>query len=215
MHDLLKSTSPGMKFLTAIFNLIIANLFFIITSIPIITIGPSLVALYKITFEIIEGEEVFLFSDFYGTLFKNIKRSTLLWIPMLLGSLVLSYSVFLVWAGLEGTKFWMMLPPLFVLFIAFSVGAYAFPLLSQCYDSLKDIVKSSFLLAIAHLPTTIFIFILHAAVAVTLILFDAVSVVLLSFMLFIGFAVVALICSVFLRKIFLPYLPKEEDEEEE
>jgi len=215
MRDLLKSTSPGMRFLTAIFNLIVTNILFIITSIPIVTLGPSLVAMYKITFEILDGEEVFLFKDFYGALFTNIKRSALLWIPMLLGGLVLSYSVFLVWAGLEGTQFWMMLPPLLVLFLMFSVGTYAFPLLSQCYDPLKDVIKNSFLLAIGHLPTTIFIFILHVAVYGTMLLFDVSSVVIFSLMLFIGFAVIALICSFFLKRIFDPYLPKEEDDEEE
>ncbi|MBR5386790.1 MAG: DUF624 domain-containing protein [Clostridiales bacterium] len=214
MRDLLKPTNPVMRFLTAVFNLMIANLFFIITSIPIVTMGPSLVALYKITFEILDGEEVFLFQDFYGALFKNIKRSVLLWIPMLLVSLIMGYSVFLVWAGLEGTKFWMMLPPLLFIFIIFSVGAYAFPLLSQCYDPLKDVIRNSFLLAIGHLPTTIFIFLLHFVVYGIICLFDSVSIVLLSVMLFIGFALMALISSFFLRRIFLPYLPKEEEEEE-
>ena len=215
MRDLLKSTSPGMRFLTAIFNLIMANLFFMVTSIPIITIGPALTSLYKITFEILDGEEVFLLSDYFGTFFKNFKKTFILWIPMLLMSLVMSYSVFLVWAGLEGTSFWMMIPPLLVLFIIFSVGAYAFPLLSQCYDPLKVVIKNAFLLAIAHLPTTIFIFIVHAGLAGLLIAFDAVSVTLLSIMVFIGFALTALLCSVFLRKIFLPYLPKEDDEEDD
>ncbi|MCR5530226.1 MAG: YesL family protein [Saccharofermentans sp.] len=214
MHDLLKSTSPGMRFLTAIFNLIMANLFFMVTCIPIITIGPALTSLYKITFEILDGEEVFLLSDYFGTFFKTFKRSFITWVPMLLLSLIMSYSVFLVWAGLEGTSFWMMIPPLLVLFILFSVGAYAFPLLSQCYDPLKVILKDSLLLAVAHLPTTIFIFIVHAGLAGMLIAFDAVSVTLLSIMVFMGFALTALLCSVFLRKIFLPYLPKEEDEEE-
>ena len=214
MHDLLKSTSPGMRFLTAIFNLIMANLFFMVTCIPIITIGPALTSLYKITFEILDGEEVFLLSDYFGTFFKTFKRSFITWVPMLLLSLIMSYSVFLVWAGLEGPSFWMMIPPLLVLFILFSVGAYAFPLLSQCYDPLKVILKDSLLLAVAHLPTTIFIFIVHAGLAGMLIAFDAVSVTLLSIMVFMGFALTALLCSVFLRKIFLPYLPKEEDEEE-
>ena len=214
MHDLLKSTSPGMRFLTSIFNLIMANLFFMVTCIPIITIGPALTSLYKITFEILDGEEVFLLSDYFGTFFKTFKRSFITWVPMLLLSLIMSYSVFLVWAGLEGTSFWMMIPPLLVLFILFSVGAYAFPLLSQCYDPLKVILKDSLLLAVAHLPTTIFIFIVHAGLAGMLIAFDAVSVTLLSIMVFMGFALTALLCSVFLRKIFLPYLPKEEDEEE-
>ena len=214
MHDLLKSTSPGMRFLTAIFNLIMANLFFMVTCIPIITIGPALTSLYKITFEILDGEEVFLLSDYFGTFFKTFKRSFITWVPMLLLSLIMSYSVFLVWAGLEGTSFWMMIPPLLVLFILFSVGAYAFPLLSQCYDPLKVILKDSLLLAVAHLPTTIFIFIVHAGLAGMLIAFDAVSVTLLSIMVFMGFALTALLCSVFLRKIFLPSLPKEEDEEE-
>ncbi len=214
MHDLLKSTSPGMRFLTAIFNLIMANLFFMVTCIPIITIGPALTSLYKITFEILDGEEVFLLSDYFGTFFKTFKRSFITWVPMLFLSLIMSYSVFLVWAGLEGTSFWMMIPPLLVLFILFSVGAYAFPLLSQCYDPLKVILKDSLLLAVAHLPTTIFIFIVHAGLAGMLIAFDAVSVTLLSIMVFMGFALTALLCSVFLRKIFLPYLPKEEDEEE-
>ena len=96
----------------------------------------------------------------------------------------------------------------------FSVAAYAFPLLSQCYDPLKVVVKNAFLLAIGHLPTTIFIFLLHFVIYGILFLFDAVSVVILSVMIFFGFALMALISSFFLRRIFLPYLPKEEEEEE-
>lgn len=214
MHDLLKSTSPGMRFLTAIFNLIVANILFLITSIPIVTIGTALPALYKITFEIVDGEEVFLLSDFYKTLFKNIKRGTLLWLPLLLLTVIMSASVFLIWAGLEGTAFWMMIPPMLFLFLGFCLGSYAFPLMALCDDPLKVIVKNAFLLALGHLPTTIFIFVLHAAVFGLLIVFDVGSVVLLSLMLFMGCAVVALICSFFLRRIFLPYIPKQEIEED-
>ena len=51
MADMFKRTSPGMRFLSGLGTLILCNLLFIITSIPIFTIGASLTAMYRITFD--------------------------------------------------------------------------------------------------------------------------------------------------------------------
>ena len=52
MNEFFNKDSFAMRFLTQLGNLILVNLIFIITSIPVITIGASLSALYRITFAI-------------------------------------------------------------------------------------------------------------------------------------------------------------------
>lgn len=205
-----------MRFLTAIFNLIVANFFFILTSLPIITIGASITSLYTITFEIIDGEEVFLFADYFGAFKKKFLISLKIWLPALVIGLILSGSVFLVYGQLEMTAPWMAIAPIFVLFIIISVLLYALPLVSQT-DGLtfKEIITNSLRLAIGNFPTTLFLFIIHIVIFIILVSMDMLTVIIGSYMMFMGFAVIAILSSAFLHRIFARHLPKKQLEEDE
>ena len=63
MSNFFSKSSIAMRFLSGLGALIIANFLFIITSIPIFTIGASLTALYRITFEIHMGNDPFVIRD--------------------------------------------------------------------------------------------------------------------------------------------------------
>lgn len=202
MEDFFKANSPAMRFLTAIFNLIAANILFLITSLPVITIGAAFTGLMKIVFEILEGEEVFLFRDFFRAYLSNFLKGTAFWVPYMILWAVLGYDIFLVWSKLEGTSFWMMIPPILILVLISSLAVYILPLMALFRDSFKTMIKNALFLAVGNFPTTVMILIIHSVVIAVLLRLDSFSVILGSLLFFIGISLIALFDAVFIRRTF-------------
>ena len=76
---------------------------------------------------------------------------------------------------------------------------YAFPLLAWFEESFKQILKNSILIALSNLPVTIMYIAISAGLAFLLYQFTTIT---MSIMVFIGFSVLALFYSLFLKKIF-------------
>ena len=57
MSKLFRMDSPLMRFLTKIADLMVLNILFCVTSIPLITIGASWTALYSVTLKMVRDEE--------------------------------------------------------------------------------------------------------------------------------------------------------------
>ena len=62
---ILGSDSKMMSFLSRIFDLIILNILFVLCSLPVITIGSSLTALYSVTLKMVRNEESYIFRSFF------------------------------------------------------------------------------------------------------------------------------------------------------
>lgn len=75
---LLGNDSWVMRILTRIFDLIILNLLFIICSLPVITIGTSLTALYSVTLKIVRNEEGYIVRGFFKAYKENFKQSLII-----------------------------------------------------------------------------------------------------------------------------------------
>lgn len=200
MEDFFKANSPAMRFLTTVFNLIAVNILFLITSLPIITIGAAFTGLMKVVFEILEGEEVFLFRDFFRAYLSNFLKGTAFWVPYMILWAVLGYDIFLIWSGLEGTAFWMMIPPILFLTVFSSVAIYILPLMALFKDSFKTMLRNAFFLAVGNFPTTVMILIIHSVIIAILIRLDSFSVILGSLMFFTGISLIALFDAVFIRR---------------
>ncbi len=203
--DFFSKKNPATRFLTSLCNLIIVNLLFIITSLPIITIGASLCGLYTITFEILNNEEVILFREYFRAFKECFVRATLLWVPILLIDSFLSWEILLVLSGLEGTTGAMLIPIVLVMLISLFIIVYAFPLLARFENTLKQTLKNSFLMGLGNLPTTIMIIVTHLAIILILLSEHYIlAAVIILLMLFIGFALIALLNTFFIDHV----LPK-------
>lgn len=215
MKSFFEIDSPASKFLTAICNLILVNLLFIITCIPVITIGASLCGLYKVLFEILNGEEVYVFRDYLKEFRRCFVKSTLVWIPMIIVFAFFALEIYWILNGLEGTSQWMMVPILLVASMMFCIGIYYFPIVSVFDNSAKMMLKNAVLLGIGNLPTTIMIFMIHLGFFILLARGDAISVVVRSLALFIGFAVVEFVSAFFIRRTLPVSTKLEYDDSEE
>lgn len=65
MNRLFNIDNPVMQFLSKMFDLIVLNLIFILSCIPIITIGASISALYYVCLKMLRGEDPYIWQNFW------------------------------------------------------------------------------------------------------------------------------------------------------
>ena len=69
--------------MTKVSDTIIINILFVICSIPIVTIGASITALYSVSMKITRDEDIYAAKEFIKQFKQNFKQSTIIWIILL------------------------------------------------------------------------------------------------------------------------------------
>lgn len=201
--------SPLMRFLTKIADLMVLNILFCVTSIPLITIGASWTALYSVTLKMVRDEEGSVSRSYFRSFRQNFRQATLLWLGVLvvLALLVLDIRVLNGMAG--GTAPGLLRVGVEILaLLGIMVLQYLFPSLARFEASLADTLKNACMMALAHLPkTALMTAAAVGAVWITLINNTTIAVGLMVWPL-IGFSLMAFGNSGILRKIFDNYVPK-------
>ncbi|MBR2821174.1 MAG: DUF624 domain-containing protein [Clostridiales bacterium] len=204
------------RFLTAICNLIIVNLLFIISSIPVFSLGASLTALYRITIAIVAGDNPAVFREYLKAFKDNFLRSTLLLLIYTALSGFFIFEIYMVRTMMEPQFAWAQYPAYFFLFAIAASSLYSFPLIAWFDTSFKQMLKNSLLLAITNLPITIMYIVITAVMAYLIYEF---TIIPLSFMVFMGISILAWFYSLFLKKIFekngVTLIPKDDLEKED
>ena len=209
MSKLFRMDSPLMRFLTKIADLMVLNILFCITSIPLITIGASWTALYSVTLKMVRDEEGSVSRSYFRSFRQNFRQATLLWLGVLvvLALLVLDIRVLNGMAG--GTAPGLLRVGVEILaLLGIMVLQYLFPSLARFEASLADTLKNACMMVLAHLPkTALMTAAAVGAVWITLINNTTIAIGLMVWPL-IGFALMAFGNSGILRKIFDNYVPK-------
>ena len=209
MSKLFRMDSPLMRFLTKIADLMVLNILFCVTSIPLITIGASWTALYSVTLKMVRDEEGSVSRSYFRSFRQNFRQATLLWLGVLvvLALLVLDIRVLNGMAG--GTAPGLLRGGVEILaLLGIMVLQYLFPSLARFEASLADTLKNACMMALAHLPkTALMTAAVVGAVWITLINNTTIAVGLMVWPL-IGFSLMAFGNSGILRKIFDNYVPK-------
>ena len=209
MSKLFRMDSPLMRFLTKIADMMVLNILFCVTSIPLITIGASWTALYSVTLKMVRDEEGSVSRSYFRSFRQNFRQATLLWLGVLvvLALLVLDIRVLNGMAG--GTAPGLLRVGVEILaLLGIMVLQYLFPSLARFEASLADTLKNACMMALAHLPkTALMTAAAVGAVWITLINNTTIAVGLMVWPL-IGFSLMAFGNSGILRKIFDNYVPK-------
>ena len=209
MSKLFRMDSSLMRFLTKIADLMVLNILFCVTSIPLITIGASWTALYSVTLKMVRDEEGSVSRSYFRSFRQNFRQATLLWLGVLvvLALLVLDIRVLNGMAG--GTAPGLLRVGVEILaLLGIMVLQYLFPSLARFEASLADTLKNACMMALAHLPkTALMTAAAVGAVWITLINNTTIAVGLMVWPL-IGFSLMAFGNSGILRKIFDNYVPK-------
>lgn len=215
MSSLFNMDSPVMRFLSRVCDIMILNILCIICCIPVITAGASITAMYSITLKMVRGEESYIFKGFFKAFKENFKQSTIIWIIMAaLGIFIyMDYRATAFLPGNMGSIFQILIGALSILY--FMVLVYIFPYTARFINDIKNIFKNSLLIAILNLPWTILLVVIPLGLGFITLLTTTTLIYGSMIWLLLGFASVAYLCSIILRKVFEKYEPHEETEKED
>lgn len=206
MSDFFQPDNPIIRFLSRFFDLMVLNFLFIISCIPIVTIGAATSAMYFITIKMQSGNEPGIVKGYLKVFRQNFKQATLLWLPVLLGIVFLGADLYIIYRVLDPQFIFLQYPVFITLFILVSIMIYAFPLLSNYECNTKQLLKNSILISLSNIPTTIFIIVIHIIIIYVSSLSGKNLIIILSFALFFGFAALSYFFSIFIAKIFDRYI---------
>ena len=87
--------NPFFAFMGRVGDILILNILFVITSIPVVTIGMSLSAMYRVTLRMARKECNYVAKEYFRACREEWKKSTVIWLIMLMsgGVLVLDVTV--------------------------------------------------------------------------------------------------------------------------
>jgi len=203
--------NPIMRGLARIFDLVVLNLLFIICSVPIITIGASTTAMYAVTLKMVKNEEGYIVKGFLQAFKENFKMSTKAWLIMFPVSLLVYINILL---SMEMPSLGSLFMVIFIIIgmLVIFVGVYVYPLIARYENSLKATFRNALLLAIGRLPYTILLVIIHVAPVIITVIDLHTFVYGIMIWLMIGFSLINWCCSMILRRVFVIFDEKENEE---
>ncbi|MBI9048838.1 MAG: DUF624 domain-containing protein [Anaerolineaceae bacterium] len=151
--------SPLMRFLSTIGDIILLNLLYILTCLPLITIGAANTALFY-TADQLQEYKGNLIPNYFLSFKSNFKKSTLIWLAFagIFALLLVNYNI---------TK--MMPVSLRIVFatiyiaggiFCLALSIYIFPILAKLDCNVRQLIKNAFLFAVSQFPKTILFLVL-------------------------------------------------------
>lgn len=203
----LSTDNPFFDFMGNVGDLIILNILFVITSIPIITAGASLTALYKVALRRQRGESNYVAREYIKAFKEEWKQSIVLWLIFLLTGGLLLFDVFYVRnLGKE-----MAVAIGCVTVVWGFVFSYTFPLQARFQNTIKNTLKNALFLSVIHLPSTILVVGLNSIPVICIAAGTFTTMMAVPIYCFAGFALTAKINSIFFHNIFKEFMEKSKE----
>lgn len=154
MSRIININSPVFKLGNRLWQLIILNLLFILTCLPMITIGASLTALYYTCLKLVRKEESSMLKDYWHSFKLNFKQSTVIFLIVALIGLFLFIDYYYIGiltasAGNFGRYVFYAIILLYLLFVTF-----VFPLQSRFSNPISQTLKLGLILTLRYIPYT-------------------------------------------------------------
>lgn len=152
MRNLFDPDSLFSRIMSFLADLVVLNLVFLLTCLPVFTIGPALTALYTLCFRLSDGRDGTL-RAYFRAFRDNFRQGVAL--GLLATAWVTASAVNLLWASQSGALVLVLLGT--VVCLGVMVLSYAFPLLSRFDNTLWNALKNALLLCLGHLPRSLLI----------------------------------------------------------
>lgn len=168
-ESLFNYDNPFWRFMGKVGDLLILNFLFLICSLPLVTFGASLSALYYSVFRLYEGKGGGTVAGFFHAFKQNLLQGSLLGIIAAIFGLALAADFrilhFYTSAGtLSGSiSFVLGAVMSFAALLYFFVFLYVFPLQARFYNPVRKTLWNALLLSLRCLPRTLLILLMDAA----------------------------------------------------
>lgn len=191
--------------LSKIMDLLLINLLFVLTSLPCITLGASITALFSVSMKLARNEESYVAKDYFRSFKKNFRQATA---AFLLFALIIGLFSFNILISLRNPAgFFAVLGCLSLVFVILSgiCFLYYFPLLARF-----EFTPAQILMHIPHMiANNVLLFLLLIILNIPVLFLCFYSVYTLLFVLItallIGCSGFAYVEAVIFRRIFAPY----------
>lgn len=206
MSSLFSVDNPIFTGLNKIIDVIFLSIIFLVTCIPIFTIGPALTALYYATAKSLRRDRGYIAREYFKAFKVNFKQGFISGLFIALAAIILRFD----WTYAKDlhTTMGIVLFSIFtaLFFILLSVSIYVFPVLSRFKTNVRQLFKTAFFMSMRHLPSTILM--------VITVLFFVLLVYLFRLPIIFAPAACALVISLLMERIFKKYMPAKADEDE-
>lgn len=197
-------------FLNKIGDIVLANLLFILCSIPLVTIGPSLTALYHCMLRTVKDNNNGTIKTFFRAFKENFVQSLIIWLLIAAAGFVLITNMLFLMKNNGAASQILLYGSCAALALLIIFTLYIFPVIAAFANTLRALSRNAFLLAFIHFPTT-----LAMAVISLLPMYMTYQDVKLMPLyaccwFFFGFGLTAFINSCLLYRFFRKLLPEEE-----
>lgn len=146
--------SKVMQFLGRFTDLILLNILFLLTCLPVFTIGASMSAMYCLTFQMMRDEDRGILKPYFRAWKANFPQATLLW-GLILFLLVPALFYFDRLFQMGGMLRTLSLPFLLIAVLCLMVSCYLFPWISQFENTPRQALQNALILSVSHLPRTV------------------------------------------------------------
>lgn len=146
--------SRVMQFLARFADLILLNMVFLLTCLPVFTIGAAVTAMYALTFQMMREEDHGILMPYFRAFKANFRQATLCWgIDLFLLLPALYYFDRLFQMGGIGRA--LCLPFALIAILCLLVSGFLFPWISQFENTTRQALQNGLLLSISHLPRAV------------------------------------------------------------
>lgn len=153
--------NPVWKAVNRFADMMVIGIWFLITCLPIFTIGAALSAFYYTAMDSLRKEDGYIFRRYFRNFGKNFKKGTLLWLIMLALGAVFSMNIYVWLINSDMQIALVMLIISAIILLAWMVTfVFVFPLQARFENTIGKTIQNAFLLGISNLPFTIAVIIL-------------------------------------------------------
>ena len=153
--------SPVYKFLSKFLDVVKLNFFWILFSIPVITVGVSTVAAMSVGLKMVDDEEGYIGKNFLKAFKENWKLGTILWMI----TVVAVYAIYLdfqLFEAVENNPIIFLIIGMASIALAVAALIYSYPLTARYENTLINTIQNSINISRKYLGNTLLLVIILA-----------------------------------------------------
>ncbi len=161
MGSLFSLDSPLMRGMSKIADLMILNLLFIVTCIPVITIGASMTAMHYVLIKLSRNEGSSVAQMYFKSFKENFAQSTILWLVNLAVIALCLLDVYIFFFTSNSMPPIVLMAVLAVAALLLMTCMYFYPLQARFINPVSKTIKNSFFVMILNFPQTVVMVLLY------------------------------------------------------
>lgn len=197
---------PLVSAMSKLADIVICNVMFCLFSLPIVTIGASLAALFTCMQQLIyeeERDEGLVFRAFWNAFLRNFRQATALWL-ICLGAMAFLGAYYWIVQFMAGALGRVYRITFYLLALLFLMGfIYIFPLQARFRNRVRHTLRNAWLLSVAALPWTALALAVPAALIYVCFIMNPAALTLMEYLWAVcGFGLIAYLDSFFFAQAF-------------